>query len=223
MPPGRNDPCPCGSGKKYKKCCMLKEKPSTVNLTVRLLRKTSEEVNHLLLAYAKKLHGDMGLLEAWNDFWLGEPQERFSYTSPHLQLFMPWFMYHWYPDAERLYDPEGQFPCEHTVVAQFLKRRGRSIDPFTRRYLENAQGEPLTFWQAEDVEPGKGILLRDMVTDRTCYVHEVSGSQIIEKWDIVFGHVVGVDGEYILTGTSSYTLPPSRFRGYVTACIDRIR
>jgi len=23
---GRNDPCPCGSGKKYKKCCMLKER-----------------------------------------------------------------------------------------------------------------------------------------------------------------------------------------------------
>src|SRR5262245_13666500 len=22
---GRNDPCPCGSGKKYKKCCMLKD------------------------------------------------------------------------------------------------------------------------------------------------------------------------------------------------------
>ncbi len=23
--PGRNDPCPCGSGKKYKKCCLEKE------------------------------------------------------------------------------------------------------------------------------------------------------------------------------------------------------
>jgi preprotein translocase subunit SecA len=22
---GRNDPCPCGSGKKYKKCCLVKE------------------------------------------------------------------------------------------------------------------------------------------------------------------------------------------------------
>jgi uncharacterized protein YecA (UPF0149 family) len=22
---GRNDPCPCGSGKKYKRCCLLKE------------------------------------------------------------------------------------------------------------------------------------------------------------------------------------------------------
>lgn len=25
--PGRNDPCPCGSGKKYKSCCLLNEKP----------------------------------------------------------------------------------------------------------------------------------------------------------------------------------------------------
>lgn len=24
--PGRNEPCPCGSGKKYKKCCLPKEK-----------------------------------------------------------------------------------------------------------------------------------------------------------------------------------------------------
>ncbi|MFH1362381.1 MAG: SEC-C metal-binding domain-containing protein, partial [bacterium] len=23
---GRNDPCPCGSGKKYKKCCLSREK-----------------------------------------------------------------------------------------------------------------------------------------------------------------------------------------------------
>ncbi|MCL2351777.1 MAG: SEC-C metal-binding domain-containing protein [Firmicutes bacterium] len=26
MKPGRNDPCPCGSGKKYKRCCYLKNK-----------------------------------------------------------------------------------------------------------------------------------------------------------------------------------------------------
>ena len=32
MKPGRNDPCPCGSGKKYKKCCYLKEQsPAIVN------------------------------------------------------------------------------------------------------------------------------------------------------------------------------------------------
>lgn len=25
--PGRNDPCPCGSGSKYKKCCLLRTPP----------------------------------------------------------------------------------------------------------------------------------------------------------------------------------------------------
>ena len=28
---GRNDACPCGSGKKYKKCCELKEQKSRGN------------------------------------------------------------------------------------------------------------------------------------------------------------------------------------------------
>lgn len=27
MQPSRNDPCPCGSGKKYKKCCMNNSQP----------------------------------------------------------------------------------------------------------------------------------------------------------------------------------------------------
>lgn len=31
---GRNDPCPCGSGKKYKKCCGLKEGMAKHSATV---------------------------------------------------------------------------------------------------------------------------------------------------------------------------------------------
>jgi len=27
--PGRNEPCPCGSGKKYKKCCLHTPKPNS--------------------------------------------------------------------------------------------------------------------------------------------------------------------------------------------------
>lgn len=35
---GRNDPCPCGSGKKYKQCCMHKDSaPASTNLVPRLL------------------------------------------------------------------------------------------------------------------------------------------------------------------------------------------
>ncbi len=35
---GRNDPCPCGSGKKYKSCCWKKDQPkSSVDLKKRSL------------------------------------------------------------------------------------------------------------------------------------------------------------------------------------------
>ena len=28
---GRNDPCPCGSGKKFKKCCEVQQKHKKIN------------------------------------------------------------------------------------------------------------------------------------------------------------------------------------------------
>lgn len=31
---GRNDPCPCGSGKKFKKCCELKQQHKKINAQV---------------------------------------------------------------------------------------------------------------------------------------------------------------------------------------------
>ncbi len=37
---GRNDPCPCGSGKKFKKCCLNAERPSQ---SVTALHRTNEE------------------------------------------------------------------------------------------------------------------------------------------------------------------------------------
>lgn len=33
MKPGRNEPCPCGSGKKYKKCCLNSEEPVSGHLS----------------------------------------------------------------------------------------------------------------------------------------------------------------------------------------------
>ncbi len=209
MEPGRNDPCPCGSGKKYKKCCLLRQE--TVILTHHLLRGASDEAAKLLLSYGKKVYGEEGIYEAWYDFWAGEPKEEAFTHSPYLQLFIPWFIYQWYPE-ELDRGSEYLFPSRHTLVAQFLKKQGWTADAFTRRFLENAWQEPLSFWQVEAVEPGKGMLLKDLAIEREFFVHEVSGSKIIKKWDIVLGQVVGLDGEYILSASGPYTLPASIFR-----------
>lgn len=40
---GRNDPCPCGSGKKYKQCCLNKPPLSKKKITVTNLKAQSEQ------------------------------------------------------------------------------------------------------------------------------------------------------------------------------------
>ena len=35
--PGRNDPCPCGSGQKYKRCCLEKDQAQRYQLPQELL------------------------------------------------------------------------------------------------------------------------------------------------------------------------------------------
>ena len=40
---GRNESCPCGSGKKYKKCCMNKEKDTISNKRIKIDNKEIDE------------------------------------------------------------------------------------------------------------------------------------------------------------------------------------
>lgn len=54
---GRNDPCPCGSGKKYKKCCLPKDEAAARN------RSQTEETYTSLLRGLSRLPGGLGLAE----------------------------------------------------------------------------------------------------------------------------------------------------------------
>jgi len=54
MKHGRNAPCPCGSGKKYKKCC-LEATPEPVDLLYRRLSETHNRLVDRLMDYAVEL------------------------------------------------------------------------------------------------------------------------------------------------------------------------
>jgi hypothetical protein len=62
----RNDPCPCGSGKKYKKCCMDKTTTTKmIDFAWNRLRKTEGEViDKHLLPYLKKSSKEKLIAEA---------------------------------------------------------------------------------------------------------------------------------------------------------------
>lgn len=66
---GRNDPCPCGSGKKYKRCCMARDKAAQAERVA--WERAAQDMRVALIGFAKE--GDfvkdlaMGLGLFWQD------------------------------------------------------------------------------------------------------------------------------------------------------------
>lgn len=61
MMPGRNDPCTCGSGKKYKKCCMDKADAAAPDYFIKSAAPTASECNRLIALFQA---GQLAELEA---------------------------------------------------------------------------------------------------------------------------------------------------------------
>ena len=69
MTVGRNDPCPCGSGAKFKKCCAAKKHTTPAGLTAAVRMKGGVSFDPAARAYRAIVH-------SWtNAECVGEPQE----------------------------------------------------------------------------------------------------------------------------------------------------
>ncbi len=69
MTVGRNDPCPCGSGKKFKRCCAGEGKSTTTGLKAAIRMKGGVSFDPATNAYRAIVH-------SWdNAECIGEPQE----------------------------------------------------------------------------------------------------------------------------------------------------
>lgn len=205
MKPGRNDPCPCGSGKKYKQCCLPAQ--TVAQAEDFLWHQIRHAINGLpdkLLTFSQSHWGKGALLEAWGDFTLWS-EEEFSPDTPHMQLFMPWFFFNWHPDYSI---PDADTPRKKTTGQAFLDKHSRQLDPLLKRYIEQCCTAPFSFFDIVSVRPGDGFMLRDILTGEECYATEHSGSTQAETGQIVFGKLAKVDHVAILEASAPIFLPP---------------
>ena len=100
MKPGRNDPCPCGSGKKYKHCCLnagTARLPRPPTLLGAGCVDCSTVFRTKCCASPLEAYGPLAVHEAWDEF-TGLDDLEFDPNTPLMQLFMPWFFNCWAPD-----------------------------------------------------------------------------------------------------------------------------
>jgi hypothetical protein len=219
--PGRNDPCPCGSGKKYKHCCLLKHTGATPeDLAWRRLRRTIEGLDVELMRFARATLGAGLIDEAWRDFTGAEAQQ-FDPETVHLQVFLPWFFYGWTPDPADSARQEWA-AREQTVAQAFLAESRHPLDALARRYLQAATAAAFSFHDVLRCDPGRGMRLRDILMGTEHEVIEHLGSQTLQAGDIVLAQVITVEGLSVLDGMAPFAIPP-RLKAPIVALRETLR
>jgi tetratricopeptide (TPR) repeat protein len=117
---GRNEPCPCGSGKKYKKCCGAKEAVSITHV----LENEMEELQKNLIHYALNHYED----EVFTGF--EEYQDYFEIEEEELQFYE--FVYTiWFSLFYALEDGE-------TILKEFISSQaGKLKRPKLKQILQS--------------------------------------------------------------------------------------
>lgn len=212
MKPGRNDPCPCGSGKKYKQCCLAKslaQAESPAELAWRRIRRANDELIPKMVAFVADTYGESAIDEAWDEFMLWDDDEYEDWVdSPQQSVFLPWMLHSWSPD-----------PHDDTVVADesllgvpptraFLDRNAKRLDSVTQRYLEACLVAPFTFYEILKVERDHHFHARELMSGQEHLVLERSATHVMQKGAILFGALAQVDGIVMLEGCAPVVIPP---------------
>jgi hypothetical protein len=209
---GRNAPCPCGSGKKYKNCCLGKQSTPSQTLYYQRLSEAHDRLVHRLLPYAKRTFGEEVVFLAMHEFllWPDSEDEVGEGTLDRVgPLFWPWFLFNWEYDssevASELPGPEGR-----TVVELYAEERSARLDPLERKLIENINRKPYSFWEVLNVDKGKGMKLHDVLRGDRIEVQERSGSNYVQSGDLLYGRAVSVDGVGMIMGLGPTIIPPGR-------------
>ena len=209
---GRNHPCPCGSGKKYKKCCLLKESGQGAASAEPGPRKSPvpdpvfQSLQKSLARYVERETSREDFLRATGIFWNTETREPIvlpERASEDKGQFHDWFI------------NDHRMANGKTILQDFCDRRLGTMSADEKRLAESLLKSYLSIYEVQAVREGEGLTIRDVFTGETMDVEEVSGSYMAVKWDIVQVRIYTMDGVSRFAGNGQ-TMPRMRFEALKT-------
>lgn len=178
---GRNDPCPCGSGRKSKRCCdgrftaSLKVRSSLMMERLALYAAHADRRPILLLLAAASLRGDQSDGDTGHG---GDLEDRAD------DLFLV-----------DLANFEGG------LTLDYLAERGELLADDERDLLERALEEPRQLWKITAVDEGVSMDLHDPGSGRTVTIQERSGSRGRKPGEHLLARVVACADTWVMLGT----------------------
>ncbi len=191
MTTGRNDPCPCGSGRKYKKCHLAADSapreaarldtPSSLHaLDNRIVQ---DIVDFMARRFPNELDDETEILE--------------SHPLMDIQ-----FAGHWLAWIAHF---EGR-----PAVEWYLENAGWSLSRGATEWIAAQREAWLSIWQVVEVERGQSLVLRDLLTGEQRTVHEIEGSRAIDVNLLLLCRIVDHAGVSTMCGVHPQPLRPGQ-------------
>lgn len=185
--PGRNDPCPCGSGKKHKHCC------GAPGAQPRVPRADTSAVRRVV----SYLNSD-----AWREVYdaaipLYLPEELIPREpSEDLLQTINENLHEWL--LSDYVTPEGA-----NVIDDYLARRGWRETSTARAWLEQLRKNRLSLYEVQRVAEGEGMALKDRLRGGDpVWVTEKMASYAVQRWDCLVTRLVPQEGALFISGAS---------------------
>jgi hypothetical protein len=181
---GRNEPCPCGSGRKYKHCCGNGESQSKALIASRI--RDSALAKLLTFAFHPAFDSDHAVAEVlfWGNLIRDSSNPDFEWildSEDATIKYNTWFLFDW--EAEDA----------GTVVDLFLEEAAAGLTPPEREFLQRLSQASLRLYEVESVKPGEGAYLVDLWSSTRLFVIERTATEEIVAWDLI-GARVAPDG-----------------------------
>jgi len=171
---GRNAPCPCGSGKKFKKCCLGKE-PSLPFTPVDRQSALEKVADWAMRSEFddERLRASVAFWSRWLDAHEDEDGRRAMDLPESVGAFSTWFAL--------------DFRLVHgaTVLELLLRGPAGALGRGEREYLERMRDTHVRPYQVTDVKPDEGLRLIDLWTGEQVWVQERLGTRQLVRWDLM--------------------------------------
>lgn len=190
--PGRNDPCYCGSGKKYKQCHLREDQEKERE------RRAEADAAHFLRldvpAFAREeqfaADFDRALPIYWNEYYDAENAGQMSEFEA--LRFLDWFVFDFtLEDGRRILDI-------------YQEEHAEDLQPHQKELLDSwMTAPPAGAYQLNDYE-GKVLQLQDFLTGEAYEVFESSGKGNVDIGDVILARLVPVFGQLEFSSPAAF-------------------
>ncbi len=202
---GRNDVCVCGSGKKYKKCCIASSIITTLDFEWKHIRQTEGSVvDKHLLPYIFDILPPEIFKTALEDFLPKTLPEELDEEHFLSQFGMPWILFNWI--AEEPFD-NIDFDATQTIAMNYYQRYQQKLNNKEKLFIQAMNSTHYSFYSILDVEPEKTITIKDLLLDTVRTIKEKQGTHYLKKGDIVFSRVLEIEDQSIFVGMAPMVIP----------------